>query len=398
MNTNRHSRRAALDRPTRRGAAFRFPIVVAVTVASLSVVFAQTAADSAPTATEMPGIAIDGDIALLTDRMLLDADVLGESAVRFGLEFTHYDSAGFPEDENGRIVLRRSPDGPVATLRGDPAPFLLYAQYANRQRDAVFLARTGTINDVLPNGLVRPIPFGYGAVKLNTVYVSTLEAIAIPHFSDNQKEYVDFPLSDFYIGASFGLTGVSAVARYVHTERWVAGGSIGVNPFGSVSASSVLNRYWVPVHLSGGYRFPGVFPEFLGENVWTLGSDLLLGFGDRDGDPATPAAVMLPGVFLDIERVLFDEAGLRRDYRTDPRPYNYRVNSVVFRIAAYLNLSNLGSGNIIMPSFGVSYQYNIIGPRIPDHEFKETRVIYLHELYREDLERQVERRDARQSR
>ena len=369
----------------------RLSVFMAITLLCAASGTAQSAPDSGP-------LPPDRESLTLSERMLLEAEVAGESALSVGLERSHYDADGYPESAEGLLALSRSPDGPIAFLQGDPDPYLLYAQYSNRQRDAVFLARTGDVNDVLPNGSLRRVPYGYGAVKLNTVYVSLLESLLIPHFSDNQKEYVDFPLRDVYLGGAIGLTGVTVVARYVHTERYVGSVSVGFNPFGSFRAQSVLNRYWVPVQLGGGYRFPGLFPQFLGENLWTAGAELFLGFGDRDDDPATDAAVFLPGAYIDIERVLFDEAGIRRDYRTDPRPYNYRVNAVVFRIGAYLDLSNLGSGSVIMPTFGVSYQYNVIGPAIPPHEFKETRVLYLHELYREDLERQAERREARQNR
>jgi hypothetical protein len=48
-----------------------------------------------------------------------------------------------------------------------------------------------------------------------------------------------------------------------------------------------------------------------------------------------------------------------------------------------------------VPSFALSYSYNFIGPRIPSHAFKETEVMYLNDLYRDDLERQQARREAR---
>jgi hypothetical protein len=191
---------------------------------------------------------------------------------------------------------------------------------------------------------------------------------------------------------------VLAWLRYVHTERFVGYTAVGYNPFGSPNPASVLNRYRVPLHLGGGYRFPGAFPELLGENNWTVGADLMLGFGDPDGDPATESGVLVPGVFLDVERILFDETGLRRDYREDPRPYNYRVNALVLRAAAYLNVTNLGSDSIVYPVFSLSYQVNVMGPQIPEHEFKETNVLYLNEIYREDLEEQARRREERAAR
>ncbi|MFW6312566.1 MAG: hypothetical protein ACOC2N_01615 [Spirochaetota bacterium] len=334
----------------------------------------------------------------ISDEMLLEAEGLGERSLLIGTEFDHFDENGYPEDENGRLVLSEHRDGPILSMRGDPDPYLLYAQYVNRQRDAVILARTSTVRDVLPSGNAVEIPFGYGVVRFNDVHVSIVESLLVPHFSDNQKNYVQFPLTDLYLGGSFGLTGVLASLRYVHTERFVGYTAVGYNPFGSANPRSVMNRFIVPIHLGGGYRFPGVLPEILGENNWTLGADLMLGFGDRDDDPATPAGILLPGVFLDVERVLFDESAIRRDFRTDPRPYNYRVNALVFRAAAYINVTDLGSGSFVFPAFSLSYQYNVVGPRIPSHEFKETQVLYVNDVYREDLERQAERRKARNDR
>src|SRR5512132_1365743 len=54
-----------------------------------------------------------------------------------------YDDNGFPEDPRGLLAV--SPDGDAFSvgMRGEGFPFLLYAQFVNRQRDAVFLAREG---------------------------------------------------------------------------------------------------------------------------------------------------------------------------------------------------------------------------------------------------------------
>lgn len=335
----------------------------------------------------------------LSDEMLLAAESVvgkaGEANLVFDLDLDHYDDIGFPEDLNGRLVMSAGDDGPLVLTQFDRSPYLLYAQYENRQRDAVFLARTGTISDVMPSGERREIPYGYGAVKFNTVYASILESLLVPHFSDNQKTYVDFPLRDVYVGGGFSLTGITALARYVHVERYVGEVQIGFNPFGSMNAGGILNRYSIPVHVGGGYRFPGAFPELLGENVWTVGGDLMFGLGDRDDDPAT-GPVLLPGAYLDLERVLYDEAGRRRDFREDPRPYNYTVNSLSIRAGVHLNLT--GSGSVLMPQIALRYQYSILGSAIPEHTFKETNVLYVNEVYREDLKRQAERRRAREER
>ncbi|MFW5784036.1 MAG: hypothetical protein ACOCY8_05915 [Spirochaetota bacterium] len=206
---------------------------------------------------------------------------------------------------------------------------------------------------------------------------------------------MQFPLTDFYLGAGFSLTGPTAVARYVHTGRYVGYLAAGFNPSASSDPPSLLSRYVVPIHLGGGYRFPGALPDLLGENNWTVGAELLVGVGDPDPEAAPEGGVLVPGVFLDVERVLFDEGSLRRDIRTDPRPYNYGVNALVVRVGAYLNVTDAASG-LLIPMIGLSYQYNVLGPRIPEHDFKETQVLYVSDVYREDLRRQAERREARQ--
>ena len=337
-----------------------------------------------------------------SEEMLLEAEGVvgpaGEANLIFNRGVDHYDENGYPEDADGRLVLVPDSDGPMVFVEDDAVPYLLYAQYVNRQRDAVFLARTGTISDVLPSGEEYEVPYGSGAVKFNTIYVSTLESLLVPHFSDNQKTYEVFPLRDLYAGGGFGLTGITAITRYVHREQFVGEVQIGWNPFGSWNPDSLINQYAIPVHAGGGYRFPGLFPELLGDNMWTAGIDFFGGFGDRDDDPATGPFV-LPGAYLDVERVLYDETGRGRDYRTDPRPYNYNVNSLSIRIAAYLNIRAIGTGgNVVVPNIALRYQYNIVGPDIPEHQFKETNVLYVNELYREDLQRQQARRDARENR
>ena len=43
----------------------------------------------------------------------------------------------------------------------------------------------------------------------------------------------------------------------------------------------------------------------------------------------------------------------------------------------------------------VGFRYNVVGPRIPEHPFKETRVVYLSEEYRQQILRQRELREQR---
>jgi hypothetical protein len=247
---------------------------------------------------------------------------------------------------------------------------------------------------VLPSGEAYVVPYGYGALKQNAVYISTVEALLVPHVSDNQKRYTQFPLNDLYIGAGMGLSGVSVGARLVLTERFVGYARAGFNVFGGTRLAGPYGQIAVPLHVGAGLRFPSpVSLPFTGSN-WTVGGDALIGLGDGDNDPATPAASFFPGVFLDVEQVLFDEQGARRDYRRDPRPYNYNAHSIVARLGAYINFSAPEQG-FIVPMFEISYHYSILGPAIPEHEFKETQVLYVNEVYADDLERQIERRRAR---
>ena len=327
--------------------------------------------------------------------LLLGTTAEGRENLDFDRVFERYDEDGFPQDRTGMLVLADDDEGPMVYMEGEEVPYLLYALYDNRQRDAVILARTGTRTDVLPTGEPYEVPYGFGTVKQNVVSVSIIEGLIAPHFSDNRKEYSDFPLEDLYLGLSFGTTGLDASVRYVRREALAFHASLGVNVFGSMVPGSTVNYYSVPFHLGAGYRFPGPFPDLVGDLLLTLGADVLFGIGDRDGDPSTSGFLGLPGIFLDIERALIDERGIGRDVRSDPRPYNYRVNAVVLRAAVYLDFVNPDVDGILLPALSLSYSYNIVGPRIPDHSIKETRVLYLNELYREDLERQKARRDAR---
>lgn len=317
--------------------------------------------------------------------------------LEMGAEVDHYDGDGYPEDAAGGLVLREHRLGPMVYVKDEDDGRLLYAQFANLQRDAVFLARTGTVRDPLPDGGVFEIPYGYGALKRNESVVSLVEARVVPHFSDNRKSYELFPLSDLYLGVSVGSSGVTASARYVLRETyagWVRGGA---NTFARLNQRSILNAYWVPLHVGGGYRVPGVFPQLLGENLITAGAEAFLGLGDRDRDAATAPVVFLPGAVVEFERLLYDTASSREDFRSDPRPYNYRVNSFSVRLGAYLDVPTFrAGGNLVRLLISTGVQWNIVGPRLPEHEFKTTAVRYVHDYYVEDLRTQAERRAARE--
>jgi len=316
----------------------------------------------------------------------------------------HYDQDGFPEDLIGLLVVDTSPVGYMVYLENIADPFLLYAQFVNRQRDGVFLARSGTIEDPLPNGEVTVIPYGYGALKTNTSYVSLVEGVLLPHISDNQKEYQRFVIRDLYLGVALGVTGLLAEIQYVHAEHIFGYANVGINFLGGVGGDwlAPLNYYRVPVYLGAGLRYPGLLEPFIGENHWGIGAELLLGVGDADQDQQTSSFVWLPGVFFEIEkRDLFGWsegwAGFRPrdDYREDPRPFNYHIRSLYLRLALYLNIQDGADTGYVGFDAGLGFRYNLIGPKIPEHEFKETRVVYLNDEYREQIHLQLEKRRQR---
>jgi hypothetical protein len=316
----------------------------------------------------------------------------------------HYDRNGFPEDPRGLLAACPQGDLFFVYMRDEAEPFLLYAQFANRQRDGVFLARSGAILDPRPDGSLQQIPRGQGALKTNESYISLLEGLLLPHVSDNQKSYRLFPLRDLYLGASLGVTGLLAEARYVHGERWFGYAAAGVNLFGGAEAPSLapLPYYAVPLHLGAGAQLPFLSSLLPGDNHWSAGADLLLGLGDADRDPATPAVIWAPGVFLELEkRDLFGWGshwagfGRRGDFREDPRPDNYHVRALFLRLGLYLDMQNGRDSGYLKLDAALGFRYNLLGPRIPAHEFKETRVIYLNDEYREQILQQRERRRAR---
>jgi hypothetical protein len=333
-----------------------------------------------------------------TAEMPEDLQPAGENApVQPGAPLDHFDENGYPEDAAGLLAVQRDPEGYTVAVKDHPDPFLLFAQFANRQRDAVILARSGNVRDVLPDGAEVTIPYGYGALKVNSVYVSLIEGMVLPHLSDNRKEHELFPLRDWYLGVSFGLTGFTVGPRYVHAEKWIGYGQLGWNLLGRIQANlyAPFNYFLFPLHLGGGLRFPGLVEYLIGDNLWTVGGDLLLGLGDADGDPATPAFIWMPGVFFEVEKVVFDGVRPRADFRADPRPFNYRLNSFFFRLLLYLDLQNAADSSLLKLSFSAGYRYNIVGPRIPSHSFKRTEMVYIHDEYRRQIEEQRRRREER---
>ncbi len=341
-----------------------------------------------------PG-AQDGAAGVLSAEQILESAQDGVSFLEPSGQLDHYGPDGYPEDPHGRLVWDAHEEGPLVFVQDDSIGYLLYAQYVNRQRDAVYLARNGTIVDVLPDGTSREIPYGHGAVKFNSIWVSIVEARPIPHFSDNLKTYATFPLHDLYVGLTMGLMGVQATARYVHTERYAGWIRAGYNLSAGLLPERVRSIYAIPLSVGGGYRFPGAFSSAIGPTLWTVGGELLLGLGDRDNNPATPAVVGLPGATFSVERILYDERSREIDVRTDPRPYNYRVTSAAVEASLYLNLARTP---VLLPAFSITVSTNVVGPQIPSHPFKSTQVVFLHRQYREDLQEQIRRREERAAR
>lgn len=84
-----------------------------------------------------------------------------------GLVVDHHDADGHPESRDGLLVTEIDREaGPIVVLEGR-RPHYLEAQFANVQRDAVLLARTGTRTDHRPDGTAFYVPFGYGALKMS---------------------------------------------------------------------------------------------------------------------------------------------------------------------------------------------------------------------------------------
>ncbi len=344
----------------------------------------------------------------------------GNRPVPSGL-FDHYSEEGFPEDSRGLLVTGEDPEGWMVEMEGERYGSLLYAQFANRQRDAVLFARRGPISDTLPDGSEHPVPYGYGAVRMNTVLVSEVEAVREPHFSDNVKEYRHFPLTDFSLGGTVGLSGITLDLRYVHAEQYVGYLRGGISAFGPLWGRP-YSTYLFPVHAGFGYRFPGPLTNILGDNHLTISADMLVGLGEPEGS-GYDNPVFLPGVMVEIERSYYTGSAARdpgsaardpgsaardpgsaardpgsagrEDYREDPRPFNYRVGAAALHLGLHFDFRNRVETGLVVLSAGITYRYNVIGPRIPEHTFKETREVYLSEEYLAQKERERQRREAR---
>jgi hypothetical protein len=309
----------------------------------------------------------------------------------FGLLPHHYDEVGYAESAEGLLIVENDPSaGPITMVQGQK-PHYLEAQFVNVQRDAVWLARQGAVVDVLPNGASYEIPYGYGAVKRSLSAVTLVEAQVQPHFSDNQKSYDVFPLQDFYLGATLSLVGLRADFRYVEKERYVGYAQAGVNLASLAGAkfNRTFGAFAVPIVLGGGIRYPSLL-NIVGTN-WTTGAEVILGLGSVDKDPDTANAIALPGLFHEVEWTFQRDVGVT-DFRTDPRPYNYGVQSFYAKVGAYPDFLG-GATKSLLFDLHIGYRYNFQGPTIPHHQFKETRVTYASERY---VQRKLEEEKRRQ--
>jgi hypothetical protein len=136
--------------------------------------------------------------------------------------------------------------------------------------------------------------------------------------------------------------------------------------------------------------------DILGSH-WTTGAELSLGLGAADDDKETGNVVVLPGLFHELEWTLDRDLGVT-DYRADPRPYNYGVHAICLKISAYADFFGGASSGILFDIL-VGYRVNFVGPSIPSHEFKQTKITYASERYvRRKLEEEQRRKQLEELR
>ncbi len=345
-----------------------------------------TPLSSAPVSAPLAAAAADEEPPPIVTQPVAPTKLVGP-----GLLPHHYDALGYPESNEGLLIVELDPTaGPITMVMGQ-RPHYLEAQFLNVQRDGVWLARKGAVVDVLPNGSSYEIPYGYGAVKRSSSAITLVEAQMQPHISDNQKSYEVFPLQDWYLGATLSLVGLRADLRYVEKERYVGFAQAGINLAGLAGAkfNRTYGAFAVPIVLGGGIRYPSLL-SVVGTN-WTTGAEIILGLGSVDKDLDTADAIALPGLFHEVEWT-FDRQVNVTDYRTDPRPYNYGVHSLYAKIGAYPDFLG-GATESLLFDLHIGYRYNFKGPDIPHHQFKETRTTFASERY---VQRKLEEERRRQ--
>lgn len=322
----------------------------------------------------------------------IEAAVTSTTLIGVGLAVDHYDAEGYPESKDGLLVTEVDREaGPIIIAQGNK-PYYLEAQVTNVQRDAVLLARSGPRADTRPDGTIFDIPYGYGALKLNQSVVTLVEAKVVPHFSDNVKTYQLFALSDLYLGAALTFAGPRTDARFVYAEQYAGYAGVGLNLLALAGArlNATYGAFSVPLVFGGGYRYPALL-TFLGTH-WTTGAELVLGLGDADDAPATRAVIALPGLVHEIEWT-WPMGDAPADYRADPRPVGWRQQALFARVGLYVDaLSGSGGAGGVLVDVAVGWRFNLLGPTIPEHAFKETRVTYASERYIARKKEEEERR------
>ncbi|MCK6545991.1 hypothetical protein L6R52_08985 [Myxococcota bacterium] len=347
----------------------RRPLFAPCALAALLAVLAPRAALAADTSTaaaELPAI---------------DAPVGAATLVGVGLTVDHHDADGYPESATGLLVTAVDAEaGPIVILKGD-RPHYVEAQFSNVQRDAVLFARRGVRTDQRPDGSAFEIAHGFGALKRTESVVTLVEARIVPHFSDNQKSYELFPLTDLYAGAALAVTGPKVDVRYVHTERWVAYAQAGLNLLAVAGArvNATFGATTLAWNVGAGWRYTPPF-TFLGTN-WTTGVDVSIGAGDADEDPSTNAFILMPGIAHELEWAA-DREFAKDDHRTDARPSDWGQQSFFGKVGVYLDpFSGTGGSGGVLVDFAIGWRFNFIGPTIPPHPFKETKVTFASDRY-----------------
>lgn len=123
----------------------------------------------------------------------------------------------------------------------------------------------------------------------------------------------------------------------------------------------------------------------------------MLGLIGIDEDADTANAVALPGVFHEFEWT-FQQKHDVEDYRSDPRPYNYGVQAFYAKLGAYFDFFG-GAVEGLVFDIHVGYRCNILGPSIPEHEFKSTETTYASERYtRRKKEEETRRKELEELR
>lgn len=321
-----------------------------------------------------------------------EAPVAADSLLGLELELHHFDEDRFPESATGLLLVEVDEEvGPITMMQED-SPHYVEAQFTNRQRDGVFLARTGDREDPRPDGTSFAIPYGYGALKTTMSVVTLVEAQLKPHFSDNQKSYELFPLSDLYLGGALSLTGPALDARYVHTESLAVYTQLGLNlpAIAGVQIADTYGAYAVGFTAGAGYRYPSLL-RILGTH-WTSGVELRVGAIAADDDPDTHPLVLMTGLVQEFEWTMERPLDIL-DHRSDARPSNWGLHSLFGKVGLYLDVVSGGSG-LLLVDIGVGYRFNLLGPTVPPHEFKGTTVTYASQRYIDGKKEEEARRQA----